>query len=86
MAAKYQAYAAQYGTSAPKVGDEQEVQKAIISADNTEAPVENAGTTPDTVHEEPPSPAAQSQPGARPAPDPAPTPAPADNRSDPGAI
>ncbi len=86
MAAKYQAYARQYGTSAPQVGDDQEVQKAIIKADNTEAPVENAGTTPDTVHEEPPNPAAESQPGARPAPEASPSPAPADNRSDPGAI
>ena len=59
MEAKYRAYGAEYGTSAPKVGNEQEVQETIIKADNTEAPVENAGTTPDTVHDEPPSPGAK---------------------------
>lgn len=62
MAAKYRAYAEEYGTSAPKVGDDEDVQETIIKADNTEAPVDNVGTTPDTVHEEPPSPAAAAAP------------------------
>ena len=79
MAAKYQAYAAQYGTSAPKVGDDQEVQKAIISADNTEAPVDSVGTTPDTVHEEPPSPPPGPQSSPAPGAGPAPSPTPAAN-------
>ena len=66
MAARYRAYAAEYGTSAPKVGDDEDVQQTIIKADNTEAPVDNAGTTPDTVHEEPPAPAAGAAAPARP--------------------
>ncbi|HET9629740.1 MAG TPA: hypothetical protein VFP14_09695, partial [Novosphingobium sp.] len=57
MAAKYRAYAAEYGTSAPKVSGDEAVQEAISKADNSAAPVNDAGTTPDTVHEEPPTPA-----------------------------
>lgn len=55
MAAKYRAYAAQYGTSAPKVSGDEAVQDAISKADNSAPPVNDAGTTPDTVHEEPPT-------------------------------
>ena len=74
MAAKYHSYAAEYGTSAPKVGNDEEVQETIIKADNTEAPVESAGTTPDTVKEEPPSGRASPAPSS---PSPAPTASPA---------
>ena len=55
MDAKYRSFVAQNGTSAPKVGDDQAVKAAIVKADNTEAPVDAAGTTPDTAREEPPS-------------------------------
>ncbi|MFC3174402.1 penicillin-binding protein 2 [Novosphingobium bradum] len=57
MDARYRAFAAQYGTTAPKVGDDQAVQAAITKADNTEVPAADAGTTPDTAREEPPGPA-----------------------------
>jgi penicillin-binding protein 2 len=71
MKAKYRTYAAQYGTSAPSVGDDNQVEQTIIKADNTEAPVEAAGTTPDTAQEEPPS--GGKKPAAEPvkAPEPA---------------
>lgn len=62
MEAKYKAYAAQVGTGAPSVGDDKAVAAAITRADNTEAPVEAAGTTPDTVHEEPPTTEQKSPP------------------------
>lgn len=84
MEAKYKAYVGQIGTSAPRVGDDQDIQKAIIRADNTEAPVENAGIAPDTVHEEPPAPhAAGAEPGAADqlAPGAVATPAPAATRA-----
>ena len=55
MQAKYRAYATQVGTSAPQVGNDQEVQQTITKADNAEAPPADAdaGTTADTVREEP---------------------------------
>lgn len=53
MDAKYRSYVSSVGVSAPKVGDERAIEAAIIKADNTEAPVEAAGTTPDTAQEEP---------------------------------
>lgn len=74
MAAKCRAFAAQYGTSAPKVGTDQEVQETISKADNTEAPVDNVGTTPDTVKEEPPGPRPSA---SAPAPSGSPSPSPA---------
>lgn len=41
MRAKYQAYASQYGTTAPKVGnDDEAVKAAVTKADSTEAPVD----------------------------------------------
>jgi len=64
MDAKYRAYAAQYGTSAPRVGNDQAVQAAITRADNTETPVNNVGTAPDTVPEEPAGPAPAKSGGA----------------------
>lgn len=53
MEAKYRSFVSQAGVSAPKVGDDQAVKAAIIKADNTEAPVDAVGTTPDTAREEP---------------------------------
>lgn len=53
MATRYRAYVSEVGTTAPSVGGDQEVAEAITKADNTEAPVENAGTTADTGREEP---------------------------------
>lgn len=55
MEAKYRAFVSQAGVSAPKVGNDQAVKAAIIKADNTEAPVDAVGTTPDTAREEPSS-------------------------------
>ena len=72
--AKYRSFAATYGTTAPKVGDDQEVQATIIKADNTEAPVEGVGTTPDTSREEPPSTTAGPAPAPSPAASPGPVP------------
>jgi len=78
MDAKYRAYAAQYGTSAPKVSGDEAMQEAISKADNSAPPVNDAGTTPDTVHEEPPSPSANTPADitARPAQSGAPAPTP----------
>lgn len=61
LEAKYRAFSAKYGTTAPKVGDEQAVEEAVTRADNTEAPVENAAANGQAVREEPasPSPAAR---------------------------
>lgn len=53
MDARYRAYVAKVGTTAPSVGGDQEVAEAITKADNTEAPVDNVGTTADTAREEP---------------------------------
>ncbi len=67
MDAKYQAFVARNGTAAPKVGGDQAVEAAIVKADNTEAPVENVGTTADTAREEPASvPSALPVPAAPP--------------------
>lgn len=69
MDERYRAYAAQYGTTAPTVSGDEAVQKAMSSSGNTEAPVGDAGTTPDTVHEEPhassatPAPKSAAKPG-----------------------
>lgn len=82
MEARYRAYVAKVGTGAPSVGDDEDVAEAITKADNTEAPVEAAGTTPDTVREEPagagasPSPTPHA-PGPRATPSPEPAAAPA---------
>lgn len=56
MDAKYRSYVSRVGTSAPKVGDDQAIKAAITEADNTDAPVQDVGTTPDTAREEPNSP------------------------------
>jgi penicillin-binding protein 2 len=53
MDAKYRAFVSRVGTAAPKVGDDRAIKAAINQADNAEAPVQDVGTTPDTVREEP---------------------------------
>lgn len=67
MAAKYRRFAAQYGTSAPKVGDEEAVNAAIKKSDNSETSTATAEAPPMTRPEEPadaaPSPA-PAQPAA----------------------
>jgi len=77
MQAKYRAYATQVGTSAPQVGNDQEVQQTITRADNADTPAADAGTTADTVREEPQGnrPAKPTAPAA-PAPGPAAQPSP----------
>ncbi|MBC2664749.1 penicillin-binding protein 2 [Novosphingobium flavum] len=82
MDAKYRAFAAQYGTSAPSVGDDKAVQAAITKADNTDTPVNNVGTAPDTFPEEPAS-GAKASPN--PGPSPSPSPTPTEARPVPGA-
>lgn len=65
MEARYREYVSAVGTAAPSVGDDKAVAAAITKADNNEAPVDNVGTTPDTVHEEPPgTPSASKSPAA----------------------
>ena len=66
MEAKYRAYSAQVGTAAPTVGDDQDVQEAIIKADNTEAPANDAAAAPDARPEEPPSPSPSPEPKTEP--------------------
>lgn len=67
MEAKYRSYVERVGVSAPKVGDDRAIKAAITKADNTEAPVDNVGTTPDTALDEPSSPAPSPTPRASPA-------------------
>ena len=67
MEARYRAYENQYGTTAPKVGDEEAVvNAAVVKADNAEAPIDNAANA--AVPHRPEEPAqASSAPAADPA-------------------
>ena len=72
MEARYRTYAAQYGASAPKVGDDQAVKDAIDEADKSQGPIENAGTDgnlrePPEAPPPPPESADTPAPGAAPA-------------------
>lgn len=69
MAAKYRAFSAQYGTSAPKVGDDEAVKAAISKADEAE-PQTATAHNPNQPHR-PEEPATT---GAAPSPSPSPTP------------
>jgi penicillin-binding protein 2 len=72
MDAKYRSFVSNVGTSAPKVGGDEAIEAAITKADNTEAPIDAAGTTPDTAREEPgnsPAPAAAKPAPADPVPE-----------------
>lgn len=70
MEAKYRAFTAQHGTSAPKVGDDKAVSEAIRRAVDAQAPIESPGAAATTRPEEPanappappPSPAAAANP------------------------
>lgn len=71
MAAKYQAYTAQVGTSAPKIGDDDEaVPKAISRAENSEAAVPTPDNILTTRPEEPAGAAAAPSPATNAAPQP----------------
>ena len=72
MAAKYRAYVAHYGTSAPKVGDEEVVKQVMGRAENAEVPIETPANAVATTRPEEPS----SASGHAPAPSAAPTAAP----------
>jgi penicillin-binding protein 2 len=54
MARKYQSFVSQYGTSAPKVGDEEAVKDAIKKADEAQAPIESPSNAPATTRAEEP--------------------------------
>ncbi|WP_374280840.1 penicillin-binding protein 2 [Novosphingobium sp.] len=70
MNAKYRAFVSRYGTSAPRVGDDEAVAKTMDAAENTQPPGDGASNeTGPTRPEEPP---AQAAPEAEPAPTPSP--------------
>jgi penicillin-binding protein 2 len=77
MDARYKAYVARFGATAPKVGDDQAVEDAIKQADKAEVPIENAGADGD-LREEPETAPAAPKPGPGPEPTTPPPPAPAD--------
>ncbi len=62
MDAKYQAFAAQYGTTAPRVGDDAAVTAAINHAEIAEVPVESPLSAPATARPEEPAPSAAAAP------------------------
>ncbi|MEY4953844.1 MAG: penicillin-binding protein 2, partial [Pseudomonadota bacterium] len=74
MNAKYRSFVGQYGTSAPKVGSEEEVKAAVSKAENPESPADRHDPNPEPMSrpEEP----GQAAPAAQPAPAPAPPPPP----------
>ena len=80
MQAKYRSFAAQYGTTAPKVEGEDAVEKAITKADASQAPVETNAEKIDAERGEAsmapqppvPAPSAPPAPAATPVPDAAP--------------
>ncbi|MCC6925663.1 penicillin-binding protein 2 [Novosphingobium sp.] len=77
MNAKYRGYVSKYGTSAPKVGDEEAVKATISKADNPEPHGEGPINTPATTRaEEPADSPAQPQPASTPAPAASPSSAP----------
>jgi len=84
MAAKYRAFAAQYGTSAPKVEGDEAVSAADIDADGAEPPAETVATEEETPRPEndqpapaPRAPAEAQAPGPSPSPSVQPSPSPA---------
>ena len=74
MATRYRAYSAQYGTSAPRVGDDEAVPKAISSAESSEPAVASPDNTLTTRPEEPANGAAPLTPEPAPVTSTAPTP------------
>ncbi len=80
MAARYRAYDAQYGTSAPKVGGDNDVARAAASADSGGTPRENIATDAVTPRSDadaaPDAPNPVTGPAASPVPSPTPRPTP----------
>ena len=75
MATKYKIYTNSYGTSAPKVGDDEAVKAAISKADAAQAPIETPpSNSPTTRAEEPQAGAAGSPPAPAPSSGPNPSP------------
>jgi penicillin-binding protein 2 len=76
MEAKYASFVQEYGTSAPKVGDEAQVTAVLNRTENNELPTDGVITTADgpqgseasPAPEATPSPASTASPGASPAP------------------
>ena len=74
MNAKYRSFVSQYGTSAPKVGSEEEVKAAVSKAENPESPADRHDPSASAMSRpEEPGPAA---PASQPAPTPSPSSAP----------
>ncbi|MEN9718098.1 MAG: penicillin-binding protein 2, partial [Pseudomonadota bacterium] len=78
MAAKYRTFAAQYGTSAPKVGDDADVRAAIDKSDSADPTAEAQGNAsaisrPEEPAQAPAGAAPQPSPSAAAQPDQAPT-------------
>jgi penicillin-binding protein 2 len=77
METRYKSFVSQYGTTAPKVGDEEAVKAAISKADEAQAPIETPATAPATTRaEEPVTPPPSPAPATTPSPGPSPTLAP----------
>jgi len=77
MEARYQHYVSQVGTTAPEIGNDEEVSSAIDQADRNETPVENPANAPATTRAEEPA-AGQPEPAAPLPPKPAASAAPAE--------
>ncbi len=72
MEAKYKIYASQYGTSAPKVGDDEAVKAAINQADSAQTPIESPPSNSPTTRPEEPQPNVPKAPDALPISTPSP--------------
>ena len=72
MEAKYKIYASQYGTSAPKVGDDEAVKAAINQADGAQTPIESPPSNSPTTRPEEPQSSAAKAPDALPISTPSP--------------
>jgi hypothetical protein len=72
MNSKYRSVVAQYGTSAPKVGDDDAVKATINKAENPEPPAETLQSAPATTRPEEPAGPAPQAPATDPTPGPAP--------------
>lgn len=70
MNAKYRAFVSRYGTSAPRVGDDEAVAKTMDAAENTQPPSDAASN--ETGPNRPEEPPAQAAPQAEPVPTPSP--------------
>ncbi|MFM5953331.1 MAG: penicillin-binding protein 2 [Novosphingobium sp.] len=73
MAAKYRSFVAQYGTSAPKVGDDEAVKDVMSKAQNAEIPAESQANAAATTRPEEPAGAATPAPSGSPSPVPTPS-------------